>query len=195
MKSKRNLHSAQFTMRKASILLLLLFALQLTLTSCAVYEDTGIMPSQIKRDKFDGSIYVEQSKAKAHLLKEPFGHTLEFTWYKKQPDVIYVTVGVKDIDNIQGLSFNIGDRFITAKKASSHTRYSPNYYSHASSYSYRQFKINYRDFKSIITASNVRMKVSYIDTYSVSTFGISHNVQVNRFAPVFLSQVESIRGN
>ena len=161
------------------------------LTSCAGYNDALTPDSKIQTDSFDGSVTVIQKPVDALKFSElaTAPHKLGFRWSAKEPNVIYLTAATWNIQNIQGLDFNVGGRFISAKTASVLTDMNT-----STRISSRQFEVSYNDFKTILSAPVVKMKVSDIDTYTVSTFGTSLNTQVNRKAVSFIQQVESARG-
>jgi hypothetical protein len=112
-------------------------------------------------------------------------HTLGFEWSSRTPEQIFLIAGVKGINNVFGLAFNVGGKVITAQPASSTTEYGP--------WSTRRFVVSLREFETIANAPLVKMKVSGANTYGVSSFGTSTNAVVGTKFPGFLQQVRAAR--
>jgi hypothetical protein len=107
-----------------------------------------------------------------------------FTWKEKSPEVIYITVGVEGIDNITRLAFNIDGEIIDdIRTASNLTKYGK--------WSTRQFAVSVQTFVKIANGKDVKMKISQIDTYTVSSFGSSNSLAaINAKFPPFLSELQ-----
>jgi hypothetical protein len=107
-----------------------------------------------------------------------------FTWKGKSPEIVYITVGVEGIDNITRLAFNVDGEIIeNIRTASNLTKYGK--------WSTRQFAVPIQTFIKIAKGNDVKMKISQIDTYTVSSFGSSNSMAViNSKFPPFLSELK-----
>lgn len=134
-------------------------------------------------DQYDESIIIIQPPVNATTGLAEDWHLLGFEWNQKYSDKVFLLVGVSGIKNIMGVAFKIGDYEIIGKEASTLTEYGD--------WSTRRFVISKSDFIIMANADTVKMKVSSIDTYTVSSFGQSQQLAVvsSKFKP-FLEKIE-----
>ncbi|HKQ24123.1 MAG TPA: hypothetical protein VJT81_06740 [Burkholderiales bacterium] len=165
-----------------------------TLFGCASFNDSMTPSVQTIKDDFDGSQIVRQEPVSAASSLNEAWHTLGFEWRTNNPDVVIITAGVNGIVNISTVAFNADDRIIDKfTEASRFTDHgTPGDY--APPGSTRRFAMSWDDFLTIAHAKSVKMRLSQIDAYSVSSFGPSHaGATVNtKFAP-FLDKVRALR--
>jgi hypothetical protein len=114
----------------------------------------------------DDTLLITQSPVSAADGLDQAWHMLGFSWDQRYPDKVFLQVGVSGIENVMGVTFKLKDREIAGRKASILTDYGDQ--------SYRRFVISLEEFIAIANAGTVKMKVSQIDTYTVSTFGNAH---------------------
>ncbi len=154
----------------------------------------ALTPSaSVMKDDFDGSVIVRQRPVGAtSSFTEPM-YQLGFDWTQKTPDRAYFTVGMAGIQSVTGLAFNADGKVIEAVDAS-HTTDFDTRGTYAMTTSIRRFSVPWSDFVAIAKARSVKMKVSRVNDYGVSSFGPDNpNAVVNvKFAP-FIEQVEKIR--
>jgi hypothetical protein len=133
---------------------------------------------------FDNSIDVIQEPVSAASGLSEGWHTLGFRWNSNSPDVVFLMVGTKGTVNVTGVSFNIDGDIIDVETASTITDYDQ--------WSTRQFVMPLEQFRKLATADVVKMKVSMIDQYSVSSFGQTKSKAVvsGKFEG-FLNQVDA----
>jgi hypothetical protein len=152
------------------------------ITSCASFNAAMTPSVKVMKDDFDNSTIIYQAPvSSASSMSESFS-TLGFEWSSNTPNNVYLIAGVRGIENISGVAFNIdGEVLENIKIASSLTKYD--------TWSTRRFVISKANFIRLTKASSVKMKVSQIDTYTVSSFGLgSLAVVSSKFEP-FLALV------
>jgi len=162
--------------------LICIFVLISLVFSCASINQ-GLTPgAKIIVSDFDNSIEIIQKPVSAASSLREGWHTLGFRWNNNAPDLIFLTVGIKGIENISGVAFNVDDQIIRAEVASNLTDYDE--------WSTRQFSMSLNQFKKMAIAQIVKMKVLMIDKYSVSSFGQSkQNAIVSGKFSKFLDKV------
>ena len=162
--------------------------LLLALTGCV----NSMWPMQVMKDDFDGATIVRQPPVVASrptLTNDDSPQSLGFDWSSKNPDKVFVTAQLFVIQNIEKVEFTADDQPIQGViTASAMTQFET-----GSSYSSRRFSLPLGEFRKIAAAHIVKMKITNIDTYSVSRFGQDYpNVIVSdRFAP-FLAKIDLI---
>lgn len=166
------------------LILIYIFSGFIFLSGCASMNNSLTPSLSVKKDSFDGSIIIHQPPVGATAKFSEHLHTISFTWKEKSPDTVYITVGIKGMDNIDGLDFNIDGNIISnVSTASSLTNYGK--------WSTRQFSVPIETFVNIAKGKDVKMRVSQIDTYSVSSFGSSNSgAVVNLKFPAFLAELK-----
>ena len=157
------------------------------LAGCAGMNDALTPSINAQKDPFDGSLIVSQAPVSASSSLTEGWHTMGFEWNQKFPDVVFLEVGTNGITNVQGVAFNVdGDIIENIKEASSLTKYG--------SWSTRRLVMPINEFVKVAQGRDVKMKLIQIDTYTVSTFGISHSgAVVNSKFPPFLSKLRELR--
>lgn len=163
------------------ILLLIIFSS--FLISCANFNDAMTPSLTVKKDNFDGAITIKQPPVSSSSSMSEDWHTLGFSWTQNNPTVVYITVGVNGINNIEGVAFNIDGVFLNnIKLASSVTDYGD--------WSTRRFSMEAMDFEKLSKGNDVKMKVESIDTYTVSSFGSQNSGAIvnAKFSP-FIEQL------
>jgi hypothetical protein len=156
------------------------------LTGCAATND-ALTPSlaQIK-DDFDGSLIVRQVPVSAASSLGEAWHTLGFEWTQKTPDTVYLTAGAHGIVNVEKLAFNADGRIIdNIRTASATTEYGQ--------WSTRRFAMSWDDFVTVANARSVKMRVSMINEYTVSSFGPAHPATVDSKISPFVARVQELR--
>lgn len=162
--------------------------LLLALTGCV----NLMFPMQVMKDDFDGATIVRQPPVVASrptLTNDDTPQSLGFEWSSKTPDMVFVTAQLFEIRNIENVEFIADDLPILGVKiASAMTQFET-----GSRYSSRRFSLPFGEFRKIAAAHIVKMKITNIDTYTVSRFGQDYpNVMVSdRFAP-FLAKIDQI---
>ncbi|KHT61474.1 hypothetical protein RJ45_22750 [Photobacterium gaetbulicola] len=160
----------------------LMFAM--CLAGCASMNDALTPTVSVDIDNFDGRVIVTQPPVSSSSSLSEGWHTLGFQWQSAAPKKVYLEVGKSGIVNIEGVEFNVDGEFIRdIPTASSLTNYGD--------WSTRRFVIPISQFKKLASAQDVKMKVMTIDSYSVSSFGVSVSGAVvnTKFAP-FMTEVE-----
>jgi hypothetical protein len=150
------------------------------MSGCASMNAAMTPGVKVTNDPYDGSKTVTQKPVSASSSLSKSWHTLGFVWTAKHPDTVVLIVGVNGIDNISDVDFMVDGKELTSiDTASSLTDYGD--------WSNRTFRIDLSEFKQLANADDVRMKVSRIDEYSVSTFGAANTgAIVNSKFPPFL---------
>lgn len=163
--------------------------LLLTLTACV----SSMWPLEVMKDDFDGATIVRQPPVVASrptLTSDDSPQSLGFEWSSKTPDTVFVTAQYFVIENIEKVEFIADEQRIQGiSTASVLTQFEP-----GSSYSSRRFAMPMTEFRKIASAHIVKMKISSIDTYSVSRFGKDYpNVIVSdRFDPFLVAVDQAI---
>lgn len=168
-------------MKKLSI-----FFLILLIQGCATFNDALTPKVTITKDDYhDSTIISQQAVSAAADLSESY-HMLGFNWNSKYPDKIILAVGVDGVDNVTGACFKIEELEICSKSAS---------YTNYGSQSYNYFSISLDEFKKIANADIVKMKVTRLDKYSLSSFGKKRELAIvnKKFQP-FLDAIAKCRG-
>ena len=137
---------------------------------------------------FDGSIEVFQKPVSAASGMKDSWNMLGFRWTSKEPNYVFLIVGLKGIVNISSVSFNIDGNIVrldeTARKFTDCNECK-------NRKSTRQFSMLLSQFRVLASAKIVKMKIESKDTYYVSSFGQSKRATVGgKFAP-FLQQVDA----
>jgi len=166
------------------LIFIYIFSGLIFLSGCASMNDSLTPSVTTKKDAFDGTLIINQSPvSSASKMSEPW-HTMGFTWKEQNPDTVYVTAGVHGINNITKLAFNVDGEIINnIRTASSLTNYGD--------WSTRKFAVPIQTFVKIAKGKDVKMRISQIDTYSVSSFGSSNTgAIVNSKFPPFLAELK-----
>lgn len=164
-------------------------AMLFTLSSCG----NLMFPMQVMKDDFDGATIVRQPPVVASrptLTNDDTPQSLGFEWSSKTPDRIFITTALFEIQNIENVEFIADDQSIQGiNPASTMTQFD----TQKAESSSRRFSMPIGEFRKIAAARIVKMKITRINTYSVSRFGQDYpNVMVtDRFAP-FLAKVDQI---
>lgn len=163
----------------------------LMLTGCASFNDAMTPSLTIKKGSFDGTLVINQPLVGASSSFSDAFHTMGFTWYEDKPETVYITVGVDGIQNIMGVTFNVDGFIIKSNKNAFITNYGSSGTSRAyAKQSTRRFYISVNDLIVLSKGRDVRMKVSGISTYTVSTFGSLNSIAViNRKFKPFIDQL------
>jgi hypothetical protein len=161
--------------------LLLIMAL-VGISGCATINSTLTPGVSVEKDAYDDMTIIKQAPVSSASSWNDAWHTLGFSWYQKFPDKIFLDVGVCGTTDIIAVNFKIDDIVIEGGEASTTTDYG----NYRSQWSIRRFSVSLNDFIKIATASDVRMKVYQINTYSVSRFGSAYsdslvNVKIKPF--------------
>lgn len=162
---------------KCACVLLLLF-----ISSCASFNDAMTPSAKLTKDKFDGSILVTQKPVSSSSSISESWHTMGFDWSSTDPNRVYITIGISGIENITGVKFNVdGEIYDNIKAASSTTEYGD--------WSTRRFVMGKASFITLTKAKSVKMRVSQINTYSVSSFGTEAPAIVNSKFEQFITLI------
>jgi len=170
-------------MRTTTTSLFIVFLTSAVLPSCQSYNAAVTPSTKVTADNFDGSKVINQPPVSSSASLAEDWHTLGFDWNSRTPDKVFLTAGVQGINNVFGLAFNIAGKTITAQPASLTTDYS--------AWSTRRFYVSYREFEAIATSPLVKMKVSGVNSYTVSSFGTSTGALVGKKFPAFLEAVRA----
>ncbi len=168
--------------------ILLAVCMTTLLLGCGAALNSALTPSvSSKIDPFDGAVIIEQPPISAASKMGEVSHTMGFEWAESHPDTVYLTIGSPGITSVQSVAFNVDGEIIdTAKAVSQFTDMKRDDYGGRST---RRLSISLSDFKKIASGKLVKMKVSAIDTYTVSSFGTSTQATVGpKFEP-FLQKV------
>jgi hypothetical protein len=159
------------------------------LSACASMNDSMTPSAQTMKDDFDGSVVVRQEPVSSASSLSEAWQTLGFDWNQKTPDVVYVTAGAQGVVNITALAFNADGRIIDSiKPASALTEYGK--------WSTRRFAMTWQDFLVVANAKSVKMRVTRINDYTVSSFGPEHSgATVNSKIAPFVAKVSELRGS
>lgn len=164
--------------------LFILLASVLFIANCATMNQQLTPGVKVVVSDFDNSIEVIQKPVSSSSKITEGWHTLGFRWNNQAPKHVFLTVGVKGIENISEVDFNIDGKFVSPKTASTITNYSD--------WSTRQFVMTIDNFKALAKANSVKMKVTIIDKYTVSSFGKNYpNAIINGKFLDFLTQIET----
>jgi predicted acylesterase/phospholipase RssA len=170
-------------MRNVLALCLVMF-----LVGCGATLNSALTPSlSIEKDSFDGSLTINQPPVSSASSMSEAWHTLGFQWNEKYPDTVFLTVGVQGIHNVTDVAFNVDGEIIdSSSEASKLTKFDINKYSDRSE---RRLAIPLKAFEMIARGKLVKMKVTQIDTYTVSSFGTTTEATVGPKFDPFLSKV------
>lgn len=167
-------------------LILPIFAI--ALSGCMTNVNDSLTPSaQMTIDEFDGKIIIVQKPVSSASSISEAWHTLGFEWKQVSPDVIYLTAGTQGVTNLTSLAFNVdGDVMSNIKPVSVLTKYGK--------WSTKRYAIAWNDFLKVAQGSDVKMKLSQIDTYSVSSFGSKNSgATVNSKFQPFIEKVKAAK--
>jgi len=167
---------------------LLLPILAIVLSGCMTNVNDSLTPSvKVSKDAFDGKIIISQAPVSSASSISEAWHTLGFDWKQVSPDVVYLTAGAQGVTNITALAFNIDGKIISdIKSVSALTKYGK--------WSTKRFVISWDDFLKVAQGNDVKMKLSQIDTYSVSSFGSKNSgATVNSKFQPFIEKVEAAK--
>lgn len=166
----------------------------LLLAGCASMNEAMTPSLQVFKDDFDGAVTARQPSvgATGSLFSGEALHTIGFDWNQRTPDTVYVTAGVRGIHSITGLAFNIDGAIIdNLKEASAVTDREHSQYG---SWSERRFAMAWPDFLRLVNGRSVKMRVSRINDYTVSSFGPEHDgAIVNTKLLPFADKVRELR--
>jgi len=157
-------------------------------TGCASLNDAMTPSLTLARDAFDGATIVRQDPVSASSSMSEAWHIFGMEWSSKSPDQVYVTAGTNGVVNIEGLAFNVDGEVIECQAASSSTEYG--------TWSSRRFVVSWAAFKKLASGHDVKMKLSQINSYSISSFGKSHEgAVIDKKIPPFIAEVEHLRSD
>ncbi|WP_040552439.1 hypothetical protein [Rheinheimera nanhaiensis] len=150
---------------------------------CVGINDTMTPSLSVQKDQFDGSLIINQPSVSASSSLTESWHTLGFQWNQKYPKVVFLEVGVQGVKNVTGVAFNVdGEVIENIKEASSLTAYGD--------WSTRRLVMPVSDFVKVAMGRDVKMKVTQIDTYTVSSFGLDRSgAIVNSKFPPFIQKL------
>ena len=143
---------------------------------CAQMNDAMTPSVRVSKDAFDGGTRIEQPNAGASSSLSEHVHSLAMLWHKGTPDRVTVTVGAMGTRAISGVTFNVNGTFITAQPLHAATDFS-------NMWSYKHFSMSVKDFRTIATAKNVKMRVESPTASSVSSFGTGSAIIDTKMAP------------
>jgi len=173
---------------------LALITLSLLLAGCAAdssFNDAMTPSARVDKDSFDGKIVIRQDPVSAASSLTEAWHSLGFDWTERTPDTVYVTAAVQGIAAITGLAFNIDGRVVDElQTASAATDFEGITGARISS---RRFAMPYSDFNALAQASSVKMRINFINNYTVSSFGRGQRALVNAKLDPFLAEVDRWR--
>jgi hypothetical protein len=154
--------------------------LALLLSACASMNDALHPSTQVLKDDFDGSLVVRQQPVSAaNGMREPW-HTLGFEWSQKHPDTVYLLVAANGAGNVSELAFNADGRIYDNLKLVNPAS--------------GRFAMPWGTFLALAEAGSVKMKVSRLDEYTVSSFGPKHpGAAVNPRISTFVTTVREVR--
>jgi len=98
------------------------------LNSCSDMSSSMTPSSKIIQDSFDGSKIVRQTPVSAASKLTESWYSLGFEYVSSKPNKIFLTARTQGVKNIFELDFNVGGRFIKARKASLTTDYNTSKY-------------------------------------------------------------------
>lgn len=165
---------------------LIIVTLFITITGCTSMNDALTPSLNTHKDSFDGALIVSQAPVSSSSSLTEGWHTMGFEWNQKFPDVVFLEVGTNGITNVQGVAFNVDGEIIeNITEASVLTKYG--------SWSTRRLVMPINEFVKVAKGRDVKMKLIQIDTYSVSTFGVSNSgAVVNSKFPPFLNKLKEL---
>ncbi|RPA64454.1 hypothetical protein EGC86_04090 [Shewanella frigidimarina] len=165
---------------------LIIVTVFITITGCTSMNDAMTPSLNTHKDSFDGALIVSQAPVSSSSSLTEGWHTMGFEWNQKFPDVVFLEVGTNGITNVQGVAFNVDGEIIeNITEASVLTKYG--------SWSTRRLVMPINEFVKVAKGRDVKMKLIQIDTYSVSTFGVSNSgAVVNSKFPPFLNKLKEL---
>jgi hypothetical protein len=165
---------------------LIIVTLFITITGCTSMNDALTPSLNTHKDSFDGALIVSQAPVSSSSSLTEGWHTMGFEWNQKFPDVVFLEVGTNGITNVQGVAFNVDGEIIeNITEASVLTKYG--------SWSTRRLVMPINEFVKVAKGRDVKMKLIQIDTYSVSSFGVSNSgAVVNSKFPPFLNKLKEL---
>ena len=162
------------------------------LAGCASMNDSLTPSLRVEKDSFDGAVVARQPSVGASAEFAEARHMLAFDWNQRTPDIVYVTAGALGARAITGLAFNADGKMIDNLKEASYvtdrdvTRYGTT--------AERRFAMAWPDFLALVNARSVKMRVSRINDYTVSSFGPDHGgAIVNTKLLPFAEKVRELR--
>ena len=177
---------------KAIIYAVILEALLGGCVSTAEMNDMMSPSLRLMKDDFDGAQIVRQPPVSAASSMSDTFHSLGFEWTTKTPDLVYLVAEAPGISAIEEVAFNVDGKILNdVKTASTTTDYQTGSYGGRSS---RRFAIPLKEFELIAAGRDVKMRVSRINEYTVSAFGMEHpNAIVNSKFPAFIQKVHELQ--
>ncbi|MGI2037060.1 hypothetical protein ACRN9Z_03130 [Shewanella frigidimarina] len=165
---------------------LIIVTLFIIITGCTSMNDALTPSLNTHKDSFDGAVIVSQAPVSSSSSLTEGWHTMGFEWNQKFPDVVFLEVGTNGITNVQGVAFNVDGEIIeNITEASVLTKYG--------SWSTRRLVMPINEFVRVAKGRDVKMKLIQIDTYSVSSFGVSNSgAVVNSKFPPFLNKLKEL---
>lgn len=175
--------------------LVILLAMGLLVAGCSDSVVNAMTPGPtVDRDNYDDTRIVLQPPVGSALFSDDAWSMLGFEWQERNPDVVFVKVGIEGIINITGLEFKAdGAEIAGIQRTNTVTDFETNsYYSR----SWSRFRMPIGEFVKLANAADVRMRITLLDQYTVSRFGSGYSpspVVNTKFAP-FLEKVAGLRG-
>jgi hypothetical protein len=163
------------------------------LAGCADMNDAMTPSLRAEKDNFDGATIVRQpSVGASSTLGEP-RYTLGFDWNSRTPGIVYVTAGALGATAITALAFNADGQVIENLKEASVV--TDREFSRYGTFAERRFAMSWEQFLAVVNARSVKMRVSRLNDYGVSSFGPDHfGAIVNTKLKPFAEKVGALRG-
>jgi hypothetical protein len=170
----------------------ILLAIGLLVTGCSDSIVNAMTPGPtVDQDNFDDTRIVLQPPVGSALFSDDAWTMMGFEWQERNPDMVFVKVGMSGIINITGLELKAdGAKIVGIQRTNTITDFDTN------SFSWSRFRIPIGEFVKIASAADVRMRITLLDQYTVSRFGSGYSpspVVNTKFAP-FLAKVAEFRG-
>ena len=168
------------------------YLIVLLLAGCASMNDSLTPSLRVEKDSFDGAVVARQPSVGASSTMGEARHMIALDWNQKTPDTVYVTAGTLGATAITALAFNADGRVIeNLKEASAVT---DREFSRYGSFAERRFAMTWTDFLVLVNARSVKMRVTRLNDYTVSSFGPEHDgAIVNTKLLPFAEKVRELR--
>jgi hypothetical protein len=174
---------------------LIIIAAMLVMSGCgnmgAAMNDAMFPNTSVRTNDFDNSTIAHQPPVVASrptLTSDDTAQMLGFEWVSSTPDIIYITAGIDGILNIYTVDLLADDQNIQGISLASN---STEFQKGGSS---RRFAMPLDEFRKIVSARIVKMKITRNNDYSVSRFGQEYpDVAVTGKITKFMAKVDDLR--
>lgn len=174
---------------------LIFMAMMLVLSGCAgmgsAMNDAMLPGTSVMKNDFDNSTIARQPAVVANrptLTNDDSAQLLGFEWVSSTPDIVFITPGLLQIENIYDVALIADDQNIQGIKLASNSTVFER------GQSVRRFSMPLDEFRKIAAARIVKMKITRNNDFSVSRFGQEYpDVPASGKITKFMAKVDELR--